>query len=34
MRVKIRKTGFQVDTTVIEGYYAPHRDAYRMYFDL
>jgi len=28
-----RKAGFQVDTTV-EGYYAPHRDAYRMYLDL
>ena len=28
-----RKAGFQVDTT-IEGYYAPHRDAYWMYFDL
>jgi len=27
------KAGFQVDTTV-EGYYAPHRDAYRMYLDL
>ena len=27
------KAGFQVDTT-IEDYYAPHRDAYRMYFDL
>ncbi|ONM05374.1 putative ribosomal-protein-alanine acetyltransferase [Zea mays] len=28
-----RKAGFQVDTTV-EGYYAPHRDAYRMFLDL
>ncbi|CAD6205483.1 unnamed protein product [Miscanthus lutarioriparius] len=28
-----RKAGFQVDTTV-EGYYEPHRDAYRMYLDL
>ncbi|KAJ1294960.1 hypothetical protein BS78_01G186600 [Paspalum vaginatum] len=28
-----RKAGFQVDTTV-EGYYAPQRDAYRMYMDL
>uniref|UniRef100_A0A0E0EZJ9 N-acetyltransferase domain-containing protein n=1 Tax=Oryza meridionalis TaxID=40149 RepID=A0A0E0EZJ9_9ORYZ len=28
-----RKAGFQVDATVV-GYYAPHRDAYRMYMDL
>ncbi|RLN42560.1 uncharacterized protein C2845_PM01G38110 [Panicum miliaceum] len=28
-----RKTGFQVDATVV-GYYAPQRDAYRMYMDL
>ncbi|KAF0930998.1 hypothetical protein E2562_038559 [Oryza meyeriana var. granulata] len=28
-----RKVGFQVDATV-EGYYAPHRNAYRMYMDL
>lgn len=28
-----RKAGFEVDTTV-EGYYAPRRDAYRMYMDL
>uniref|UniRef100_A0A0E0M9C6 N-acetyltransferase domain-containing protein n=1 Tax=Oryza punctata TaxID=4537 RepID=A0A0E0M9C6_ORYPU len=28
-----RKVGFQVDATVV-GYYAPHRDAYRMYMDL
>ncbi|KAF8672443.1 hypothetical protein HU200_049654 [Digitaria exilis] len=28
-----RKVGFQVDATVV-GYYAPQRDAYRMYIDL
>ena len=28
-----RKAGFQVDATV-EGYYAPQRDAYRMFMDL
>ncbi|XP_062200897.1 uncharacterized protein LOC133903505 [Phragmites australis] len=28
-----RKAGFQVDAT-IEGYYAPRRNAYRMYIDL
>ncbi|PUZ38424.1 hypothetical protein GQ55_9G195500 [Panicum hallii var. hallii] len=28
-----RKAGFQVDATVV-GYYAPQRDAYRMYMDL
>lgn len=28
-----RKVGFQVDATVV-GYYAPQRDAYRMYMDL
>ncbi|KAG8083784.1 hypothetical protein GUJ93_ZPchr0010g9426 [Zizania palustris] len=28
-----RKVGFQVDATV-DGYYAPQRDAYRMYMDL
>jgi ribosomal protein S18 acetylase RimI-like enzyme len=28
-----RKAGFQVDATVV-GYYAPRRDAYRMYMDL
>uniref|UniRef100_A0A0A9DTB6 N-acetyltransferase domain-containing protein n=1 Tax=Arundo donax TaxID=35708 RepID=A0A0A9DTB6_ARUDO len=28
-----RKAGFQVDAT-IEGYYAPQRNAYRMYMDL
>jgi len=28
-----RKAGFQVDATVV-GYYAPQRDAYRMFMDL
>ncbi|OQU82969.1 hypothetical protein SORBI_3005G055150 [Sorghum bicolor] len=27
-----RMVGFQIDST-IEGYYAPHKDACRMYFD-
>lgn len=28
-----RKSGFQVDT-LIEDYYSPHRDAYRMFLDI